>query len=80
MLLSTTLNMKVMEIKIKIDQYLDEIRPYLNNLIDSHRTQGEGKTQSTMAIKFFYSTNSEKVVAMHNKSDNIEILIGDETD
>ena len=80
MLLSTTLNMKVMEIKIKIDQYLDEIRPYLNNLIDSHRTQGEQKTQSTMAIKFFYSTNSEKVVAMHNKSDNIEILIGDETD
>ena len=49
-------------------------------MIDSHRTQGEGKTQSTMAIKFFYSTNSEKVVAMHNKSDNIEILIGDETD
>ena len=49
-------------------------------MIDSHRTQGERKTQSTMAIKFFYSTNSEKVVAMHNKSDNIEILIGDETD
>ena len=80
MLLSTTLNMKVMEINIKIDQYLDEIRPYLNNLIDSHRIQGERKTQSTMAIKFFYSTNSEKVVAMHNKSDNIEILIGNETD
>ena len=47
-------------------------------MIDSHRTQGEWKTQSTMAIKFF-STDSQKIVAVHNKNDNIEILIGDET-
>ena len=48
-------------------------------MIDSHRTQGEWKTQSTMAIKFFSSTDSQKIVAVHNKNDNIKILIGDET-
>lgn len=36
--------MQVMEIKKKalsIEEYIDQVRPYLNNLIDTHRTQGE---------------------------------------
>ena len=33
-----------------------------------------------MAINFFSSKDSEETRAMHSKSDNIEILIGNETD
>ena len=49
-------------------------------MIDSHRTQGEWKVQLTMAINFFSSKDSEEIRTMHIKSDNIEILIGNETD
>ena len=49
-------------------------------MIDSHRTQGEWKVQLTMAINFFSSKDSEEIRTMHIKSDNIEVLIGNETD
>ena len=39
---------------LSIEEYFDEIRPYLNNLIDSYRTQGEWKVQLTMRINFFF--------------------------
>ena len=38
-----------------------------------------GKVQLTMAINFFSSRDSEEIHTMHNKSDNIEILIANET-
>ena len=47
---------------LSIKEYLDEIRPYLNNLIDDHRTQGEWKIQLTMAIKFFFLKILKKLV------------------
>ena len=65
---------------LSIEDCHDEIRPYLNNLIDSHRTQGEWKVQLTMAINFFSSKDSEDICTMHSTSDIIEILIGNETD
>ena len=34
----------------------------------------------TIAINFFSSKDSEEIRTMHSKSDNIEILIGNETD
>ena len=39
--------------KLSITDYLDKIRPYLNNLIDGHRSQGEWKVQLKMSINFF---------------------------
>ena len=39
---------------LSIEEYFDEIRPYLNNLIDSYRTQGQWKVQLTMRINFFF--------------------------
>ena len=65
---------------MSVDDYFDEFRPYLNNLIDSYRTQREWKVQSTMAIKFFLLKILKKIRAMYNPSDNIEILIGNKTD
>ena len=46
LLAAITLDTKVMEIKntiLSIEEYLNEIRPYLNNLIDNHKTQGDWK-------------------------------------
>ena len=37
---------------LSIKEYLDMIRPYLNDLIDKHKTQGEWKIQLAMAINF----------------------------
>ena len=44
MLLATiTLNMKVMEIDkmLSIKEYLNIIKPYLSDIINDHKTQGE---------------------------------------
>ena len=44
MLLATiTLNMKVMEIDkmLSIKEYLNMIKPYLSDIINDHKTQGE---------------------------------------
>ena len=38
---------------LSIEEYLDKIRPYLSNIINDHKTQGEWKIQLTIAINFF---------------------------
>ena len=83
LLVATTLNMKVMEIKIKLYQ-LKIILMKLNhtgaNIINNHKTQGEWKIHLTMSINFFSSKDSEEISTMHSRSDNIEILTGNKTD
>ena len=59
---------------LSIEEYFDEIRPNLNNLIDSCRTQGEWKVQLIMRINFFSSKDSEEIRT------SIETMIGYETD
>ena len=54
------------------------IRPYLSDLINDHNNQGEWKIYLTMAINFISSTDSTRT--MHSKSDNIEIMTGNEID
>ena len=56
------------------------IRPYLSDIINNHKTQIEQKIQLTMAINFFSSKNSEESRTINTKSDNIEIMMGSETD
>ena len=65
---------------LSIKYYLDEIKPYLTDIINDHKTQGEWKIHLTVAVNFFSSKDSEEICAMHSKSDNIEILFGNETD
>ena len=56
------------------------IRTYLVDVINDHKTQSEWKIQLTAAINFISSKpDSEKTRIMHAKSDNIEIMIGSET-
>ena len=73
------------------------IRPYLSDIINNHKTQGEWrihsgsviinhKTQSeckiqlTMAINFICSKDSDETRTMRAKSNNVEIMMGSETD
>ena len=49
-------------------------------MMNDHKTQSEEKIQLTMAINFFSFKDSEEFRTMHSKSDNIEILISNETD
>ena len=56
------------------------IRQYLSDIINDHKTQGEWKIQLTMDINFISSKDSNETRTMHTKSENIEIMIGNETD
>ena len=49
------------------------IRPYLSHMINDHKIQGEWKIESTMAINFFSSKDSEETRIMYSPSDNMEI-------
>ena len=56
------------------------IRPYLSNIMNDHKNQGEQKIQLTMVINFISSKNSDEIRTMRAKSNNIEIIMGNETD
>ena len=52
---------------LSIEDYLDKIEPYLNDLIDDHKTQGEWKIQLTMAVNLISSKDSNETRTMHLK-------------
>ena len=56
------------------------IKQYLGDIINDHITKGEWKTQLTVTINFISSEDSNETRTMHRKSDNTEIMIGNETD
>ena len=49
-------------------------------LINDYKTQGERKIQLTMIINFKSSKDSDEIRTMHTKSNNIETMMGNETD
>ena len=55
-------------------------RPYLRDIINNHKTQGEWKVQLIMIINFMYSKDSDGIRTMLTKSNNIEIMMGNEAD
>ena len=56
------------------------IRPYLNDMINDHKTRREWKIQLIMQINSISSKDSKKTRTMHTKSHNIVIMMGNETD
>ena len=56
------------------------IRPYLSDVINYYKTQREWKIHLAMTINFLSSKNSEETSTMYSKRDNIEVMIGSETD
>ena len=49
-----------------LDEYLNEIRPYLENMIREYMSIGEWKSQSTINIKFISSRNPEQFSIRHS--------------
>ena len=64
---------------MSIEEYINEIKSCFSNIIN-HKTQGEWKIQIKIAINFLSSKDTGEMRTMHSKSDNIEIIIGNETD
>ena len=56
-----------------------ERRIHSGNTITEHKTQNEWKIQLTMAVNFIYSQDSDETRTLHAKSDNVEIMMGSET-
>ena len=56
------------------------IRPYLSDMMSDHKTRREWKTQLTLSINFISSKDSDETHNLHRKSNDIEIMTGNETD
>ena len=56
------------------------VRYHSGNKTWVEETPGEWKIQLTMAINFISSKDSEETHTMHTKSNNVEIMMGSETD
>ena len=53
---------------------------YSGNKVIDYKTQSEWKIQYSMTINSVSSKDSDKTRIMHNKSHNVEIMRGSETD
>ena len=65
---------------LSVKEYLNIIRPYLSDITNDLKTQGEWKIELTIAIDFMSSKDCNKTRTMHTKINDIEIMIGNETD
>ena len=65
---------------LSIKDYFDEIKPYLSDIVNDHKTQGECKIKLTMKINFFSYKDSKETRTMYSHSDNIEVIISIEID
>ena len=66
--------------KLTIEEYLSMIESYLVDMINDHKNQGEWKIQLSAEINFISSKpDSDETRIMHTKSNNIEIMIGGDT-
>ena len=81
---------------LSIKEYLNLIRPYLRDIINDNKTQGEQKAHSgnevidyktqgewkiqlTMVTNFISFKDSDEIRTMRTESNNIEIVMGNET-
>ena len=65
---------------LSLEDYLDITRPFLTDMINNYNTRGEWKIQLTMWINFISSLDTGEIFTMNSKSDNVEIMMGIETD
>ena len=60
-------------------EYFDKIRPYLRDMIDTYKEEGEWKIQLVIGIIFISFIDKNETQVIHTKSDNIEIVSGTDT-
>ena len=69
--------MKVMCDKNKdlsVNEYLNEIKPYLKDIITDFQKSGTWKIQWTIAINFLSSKDLDEEQIMDSKTDNMEVM------
>ena len=66
--------------KINYHKTQGEWRIHSGNTITEHKTQGERKIHLIMGINFISSKDSDETRTMHTKGNNVEIMMGSETD
>ena len=49
------------------------------NVVIDYKTQGEWKIQLSMTINFISSKDSDEIRTRHTKSNNMQIMMGNET-
>ena len=59
-----------------MSEHLEQIKPYLRDLIDLYNTKAEWKIQLSMRITFISYTDANQVQIMHSKSDNEKTMWG----
>ena len=65
---------------LTISQYLNMIRPYLVDMINDYKNKGEWIIQLSAEINFTSSKpDSDETRIIHTESDNLEIMIGSDT-
>ena len=60
-----------------VEEYLNKIRSYLEDIIINLKKSDTWKIQLTIANKFVSSIDNDKERVIHSKSDKIEIIIND---
>ena len=62
---------------MSVEEYLNEIKPYLKYILIDLQKSAPSKIQLTMAINFTSSKDSNEEQVIHLKSDNIEVMTYD---
>ena len=66
---------------LSFNEYLELIKPYLNDLINVYKAKGEWKLQMSVEISFFsQKPGSDETRIMYNRSTPGEIMSGSETE
>ena len=66
---------------LSVEENLYKIRPYLRDIINVLKQSDTWKIQLTITLNFISSKDdNDEGCVMHSKSDNIEIMISNETD
>ena len=66
---------------LSLKEYLNLIEKHLRELIEEYKLKGERKVQLTMEVNFIsLKPGSDETRIMYTRSDNIEIMFGDDND
>ena len=66
---------------LSLKEYLNLIEKYLRELIEEYKLKGEWKVQLTIEVNFIsLKPGSDDTRIMYTRSDNIEIMFGDDND
>ena len=66
---------------LRLKEYLNLIEKYLRELIEEYKLKGEWKVQLTTEVNFIsLKPGSDETLIMYKRSENVEIIFGDNND